>query len=98
MPHPSAIECLSTLYGRIDKTFRISATSILTENREVVNLLNYSSYCTEIPHKLYQISGCYFIILYIQHYNQPLRRYRHVKCLRDCNCQCCNMYVFVQHK
>jgi hypothetical protein len=47
MPHPSAIECLSTLYGRIDKTFRISATSILAEMREVFNLLNYSSYYTE---------------------------------------------------
>jgi hypothetical protein len=47
MPHPAVIEYLFTLYGRICKTFRISATSILTENREVVNLLNYSSYYTE---------------------------------------------------
>ena len=47
MPHPSATECLSTLYGRIAKTFRISATGILTERREIVNLSNYRSYYTE---------------------------------------------------
>ena len=69
MPHPAVIVYLSTLHGRIFKTFRISATSILTEKREVVNLLNYSSYLQKIPHKLCQISGCYFINLYIQRYN-----------------------------
>jgi len=44
MSHPYAIECLSTLYGRIEKTFRISATSFLTEGLEFVKLSNYLSY------------------------------------------------------
>jgi len=77
MPHPSLIEYLSKFYGRIFKTFRISATSIRTEKREVVNVLNYNSFIQKIPHKLCQISGCYFISLYIQRYNQLLCRYRH---------------------